>query len=78
MVDGKIILSEADKYQATLDTLNKMISEDIEIITIIVGEEGTQAEAEKLSEAIEGSYPDLEVEIHEGKQPVYPYLLSAE
>ena len=50
MVDGKIILSEADKYQATLDTLNKMISEDIEIITIIVGEEGTQAEAEKLSE----------------------------
>lgn len=78
MVDGKIILSEADKYQATLDTLNKMISEDIEIITIIVGEEGTQADAEKLSEAIEGSYPDLEVEIHEGKQPVYPYLLSAE
>lgn len=78
MVDGKIILSEADKYQATLDTLNKMISEDIEIITIIVGEEGTQAEAEKLSEAIEASYPDLEVEIHEGKQPIYPYLLSAE
>ena len=78
MVDGKIILSEADKYQATLDTLNKMISEDIEIITIIVGEEGTQAEAEKLSEAIDASYPDLEVEILEGKQPVYPYLLSAE
>lgn len=78
MVDGRIVLSEADRYQATFDTLNKMISDDIEIITIIVGEEGTQAEAEKLSEAIEASYPDLEVEIHEGKQPVYPYLLSAE
>lgn len=78
MIDGKIVLSEADKYQATLDTLNKMISEDIEIITIIVGVEGTQAEAEKISEAIEASYPDLEVEIHEGNQPVYPYLLSAE
>lgn len=78
MVDGKIVLSEPDRYQATFDTLNKMISDDIEIITIIVGEEGTQAEAEKLSEAIEASYPDLEVEIHEGKQPVYPYLLSAE
>ncbi|MGO2699031.1 MAG: DAK2 domain-containing protein, partial [Enterococcus faecalis] len=64
MIDGKIVLSEADKYQVTLDTLNKMISEDIEIITIIVGEEGTQAEAEKLSSAIEASYPDLEVEIH--------------
>ncbi|MBO0451702.1 DAK2 domain-containing protein [Candidatus Enterococcus murrayae] len=78
MIDGKIVLSEADKYQAALDTLKKMISEDIEIITIIIGEEGTQAEAEKLSEAIEASYPELEVEIHEGKQPVYPYLLSAE
>ncbi|GAA2906718.1 DAK2 domain-containing protein [Enterococcus pseudoavium] len=78
MIDGKIVLSEADKYQAAFDTLTKMISEDIEIITIIIGEEGTQAEAEKLSEAIEASYPDLEVEIHDGKQPVYPYLLSAE
>nr|WP_239585123.1 DAK2 domain-containing protein [Enterococcus xiangfangensis] len=78
MIDGKIVLSEADKYQATFDTLNKMINDEIEIITIIVGEEGTQAEAEKLSAAIEASYPDLEVEIHEGKQPVYPYLLSAE
>ncbi len=78
MIDGKIVLSEADKYQAAFDTLTKMISEDIEIITIIIGEEGTQAEAEKLSEAIEASYPDLEVEIYDGKQPVYPYLLSAE
>lgn len=78
MIDGKIVLSEADKYQAAFDTLNKMINDDIEIITIIIGEEGTQAEAEKLSAAIEASYPDLEVEIHEGKQPVYPYLLSAE
>ncbi|MDT2736017.1 DAK2 domain-containing protein [Enterococcus pseudoavium] len=78
MIDGKIVLSEADKYQAAFDTLTEMISEDIEIITIIIGEEGTQAEAEKLSEAIEASYPDLEVEIHDGKQPVYPYLLSAE
>lgn len=78
MIDGKIVLSEPDKYQTTLDTLSKMINEDIEIITIIVGEDGNQAEAEKISEALEASHPDLEVEIHEGNQPVYPYLLSAE
>ncbi|WP_407856716.1 DAK2 domain-containing protein [Enterococcus hailinensis] len=78
MIDGKIVLSEPDQYQTTLDTLNKMINEDIEIITIIVGEDGNQAEAEKISEALEASHPDLEVEIHEGNQPVYPYLLSAE
>ena len=78
MIDGKIVLSEPDQYQTPLDTLNKMINEDIEIITIIVGEDGNQAEAEKISEALEASHPDLEVEIHEGNQPVYPYLLSAE
>ncbi|MFC4772737.1 DAK2 domain-containing protein [Enterococcus hermanniensis] len=78
MIDGRIVLSEPDQYQTTLDTLNKMINEDIEIITIIVGEDGDQAEAEKISEMLVASYPDLEVEIHEGNQPVYPYLLSAE
>ncbi|GCF94331.1 hypothetical protein NRIC_22220 [Enterococcus florum] len=78
MIDGKIVLSESELYQTTLDTLKQMINEEIEIITIIYGEEGTKAESDKLGQAIEAEYPDLEVEIHEGNQPVYPYLLSAE
>nr|WP_246601508.1 DAK2 domain-containing protein [Enterococcus alishanensis] len=78
MIDGKIVLSEKDLYQASLDTLKQMINDDIEIVTIIFGEEGNQAEAEKISKVLTETYPDLEVEIHEGNQPVYPYLLSAE
>lgn len=78
MIDGKIVLSEPDLYQTTLDTLKQMITADIEIITIIYGEEGTKAQAQQLAEAIESLDDDLEVEIHEGNQPVYPYLLSAE
>ncbi|EOH95488.1 DAK2 domain-containing protein [Enterococcus pallens] len=78
MIDGKIVLSESDLYQTTLDTLKQMITADIEIITIIYGEEGTKAQAQQLAEAIESLDNDLEVEIHEGNQPVYPYLLSAE
>ncbi len=78
MIDGKIVLSEPDLYQTTLDTLKQMITADIEIITIIYGEEGTKAQAQQLAEAIESMDADLEVEIHEGNQPVYPYLLSAE
>lgn len=78
MIDGKIVLSEPDLYQTTLDTLKQMITADIEIITIIYGEEGTEAQAQELAKAIESLDDDLEVEIHEGNQPVYPYLLSAE
>ncbi|MGG5314759.1 DAK2 domain-containing protein [Enterococcus sp. AZ072] len=78
MIDGKIVLSEPDLYQTTLDTLKQMITADIEIITIIYGEEGTKVQAQQLAEAIEAMDDDLEVEIHEGNQPVYPYLLSAE
>ncbi|WP_159722165.1 DAK2 domain-containing protein [Enterococcus sp. CSURQ0835] len=78
MVDGKIVLAESDLTQAAIDTLKKMITPDIEIITIIVGEGGSQKGAEKISDALQAEDADLEIEIHEGNQPVYPYLLSAE
>ena len=48
MIDGKIVVSEADRFNASLDTLNRMIDEDTEIVTIIVGEDGSVEEAEKL------------------------------
>lgn len=78
MIDGKIVVSESDMFKASLDTLKRMIDEDTEIVTIIVGEEGTMKEAEKFVEALTAEYEDLETELHEGGQPVYPYLFSAE
>ncbi|MGC6769280.1 DAK2 domain-containing protein [Enterococcus sp. LJL128] len=78
MVDGKIVISEPDMYTASLDTLKRMVDEDTEIVTIIIGEGGTAAEAEKLAADLTTEYEDLETEIHEGNQPVYPYLFSAE
>ncbi|WP_086443617.1 DAK2 domain-containing protein [Candidatus Enterococcus lemimoniae] len=78
MIDGKIVVSEPDMFKASLDTLKRMIDEDTEIVTIIVGEEGTMKEAEKFVEALTAEYEDLETELHEGGQPVYPYLFSAE
>lgn len=78
MIDGKIVVSEPDMFKASLDTLKRMIDEDTEIVTIIVGEGGTMKEAEKFVEALTAEYEDLETELHEGGQPVYPYLFSAE
>ncbi|MDH6363840.1 DAK2 domain fusion protein YloV [Enterococcus sp. PF1-24] len=78
MIDGKIILSKADLFETAFETLEKMIGEDTEIITIIHGEGGSQAQAEELAAALEEKHADLELEIHAGEQPVYPYLFSAE
>ncbi|WP_122646179.1 DAK2 domain-containing protein [Enterococcus mediterraneensis] len=78
MIDGKIVASIPDQFEAALTTLNQMISDETEIVTIIFGDEATQAEAEKLGAALEEAHEELEVEIHPGNQPVYPYLFSAE
>lgn len=78
MVDGKIVVSVPDCFSASMDTLQKMISDETEIVTIIIGEEGKAKEAAKIEAALTEIYPEIEVEIHQGDQPVYPYLFSAE
>ena len=78
MVDGKIVVSNPDMTTTLKEVFAKMIDEDSEIITIYVGEEGNKELAEEISEYLESTYEDVEVEIHDGKQPVYPYLMSVE
>lgn len=78
MVDGKIVVSNPDMTATLKVTFAKMIDEDSEIITIYVGEDGSQDLAEEMADYLESTYEDIEVEIHDGKQPVYPYLMSVE
>nr|WP_283776608.1 DAK2 domain-containing protein [Streptococcus dysgalactiae] len=78
MVDGKIVVSNPDMEATLKAAFAKMIDEDSEIVTIFVGEEGDQDLAEELAEYLEETYEDVEVEIHQGDQPVYPYLMSVE
>ena len=78
MVDGKILVSTPDMDQALFDTFDKMIDEDSEIVMIYVGEEGNQEQAQALAEKLEEVHEDIEVEIFQGDQPVYPYLFSVE
>ncbi|ARV01869.1 TPA: DAK2 domain-containing protein [Streptococcus pyogenes] len=78
MVDGKIVVSNPGMEATLKAAFEKMIDEDSEIVTIFVGEEGDQDLAEELAEYLEETYEDVEVEIHQGDQPVYPYLMSVE
>ncbi|KRL53187.1 DAK2 domain-containing protein [Lacticaseibacillus manihotivorans] len=78
IIDGAIKITNVDRVQATVDMIKAMLDEDSEIITLIVGADGTTAEAEQIQTAVEALDDDLEVEIHQGDQPVYPYLVSVE
>lgn len=78
MVDGAIVISNSDQMKTALTTLEKMITADTEIITIIFGDETKEKDAKAIAEALLAKHEDLEVEIHEGNQPVYPYLFAAE
>ncbi|HER9237592.1 TPA: DAK2 domain-containing protein [Streptococcus pyogenes] len=78
MVDGKIMVSNPDMEATLKAAFEKMIDEDSEIVTIFVGEEGDQDLAEELAGYLGETYEDVEVEIHQGDQPVYPYLMSVE
>ncbi len=78
IVDGKILVDDPDIVAGTEKMLDKMIDEDSEVITIMVGQDGNTEDAQKVADYLDDKYSDLETEIHQGDQPVYPYLISVE
>ena len=78
MVDGKILVSNPDMHQTLTETLKHMLDEDSEIVTFYVGEDGSEELANEIAQEIAEECEDVEVEIHQGQQPVSPYLFSVE
>ncbi|ASB97611.1 DAK2 domain-containing protein [Streptococcus equi] len=78
MVDGSIVVSNPDMEATLKTTFDHMIDEDSEIVTIFIGEDGSSEVAQGLADYLEETYEDIEVELHQGDQPVYPYLMSVE
>lgn len=80
LFDGEIVVSvpNADIHQAAVELLGKMIDEDSELVTVYYGQESSEDDANKLEEAGLAIDEDLEFEIHDGGQPLYPILMSVE
>ena len=78
MVDGKIVVSNPDMLTTLNETFSKILDVDSEIVTIYIGEDGSEGLANELAQDITEKFEDVEVEIHNGGQPVYPYLFSVE
>lgn len=78
-IGDKTILSVGeDKKAVALEMVDAMAEEDSAIVSIYYGEEITEDEAAELASAIEEKYPDVEVEINDGGQPIYYYVISVE
>ncbi len=78
ILDGEICVVAKKVHDAALEAVGQMLDDESEIVTIIFGEDLKEKDADKLAAAIEAIDDDLEVEIHEGKQPLYPFLISVE
>lgn len=76
--EGKIDIVGENLEKTSFDLLDKMIDEGADIITIIYGEEIDGQQANELAQALEARYPEIEIEVHYGGQPVYHYLFSVE
>lgn len=75
---GKAIVAcEPDMMEATKSLLDKMLDEDSEIVTLIYGENAMKEQAEEIQAYIEAN-SDAEVEIYNGKQPVYSFIIGVE
>ena len=80
LLDGEIVVAvpDANVDQAASELLAKMVDEDSEVVTIYYGQDSTTNAAEALQTAGEALDDELEFEIHDGGQPLYPILLSVE
>ncbi|WP_044337432.1 DAK2 domain-containing protein [Rossellomorea aquimaris] len=78
IAEGKIVISDHDRQKTAQSLLDKMLDEDSEILTILYGEDVTEEDVHSLKEYVEEHYEDVEVEVHNGKQPLYSYIFSVE
>jgi len=78
ILNGKIVETASDQLAAAKKLLAGMIDEDSEIVTVIKGEDAPEEEAEELAAFISETYEAVEVEVHDGKQPLYSYILAVE
>ena len=76
--DHSILAVGEDIAEITKETIDLMIDEDSELISVYYGEDITEEDAQALGDELQEQYPDCEVEVYEGGQPIYYYVVSVE
>lgn len=76
--DKGILAVGSNKQEVAEATVKAMMSDDAEVISVYYGADTSEKAAEALGSALEEAYPDCEVEINRGGQPIYYYIISVE
>ena len=76
--DKDIVVSKPNRLDVTLSLLDQMIDDLSEIVTVFYGDDVTEEEVMKITEYIEKNHRDVELEVLEGNQPVYSYIIAIE
>lgn len=72
-----IVVSLPDKLETTRQLIDMMVDEESEIVTLVYGEDVKEEEAQEIASYIEDKY-DVEVEVNNGQQPVYSFVIGVE
>ena len=78
IVDGKIELVGKKNEDVLISSLDKIVDDDTGIITVFCGEEIAESGMDKLKAKLTKKYPECDVTVIYGKQPIYSYIASAE
>lgn len=73
-----IISSGKTVFDVVTETVEKLMDEDISLVTLFYGEDVKEEDAEEVREAIEEKYPDIDIDVIKGDQPIYYYIISLE
>jgi len=78
-IDGDgIQASVKSPFDAARALLDSLVDEDRELVTVIIGADAPPADTARITEYVADHFPQLEIEVHHGGQPLYPYLIGVE
>ena len=78
-IASKDIISSGNSiFDVVTETVDKLMNDDISLVTLFYGEDVKEEDAEKVRETIEEKYPDIDIDVIKGDQPIYYYIISLE
>ncbi|OKL37174.1 DAK2 domain-containing protein [Domibacillus mangrovi] len=78
LAEGKITVTNQNKMTVVTELLETLLDDESEIVTVIYGQDATETEVEQVVSYIQEKFPDTEVEVHNGQQPLYTFIFSIE
>jgi dihydroxyacetone kinase-like predicted kinase len=75
---GKVRVIAGSLLEATTRLLDELLDGDHELVTLIAGDDADEITTARVVAHVEESHPHVEVEVHEGGQPLYPYFVGIE